>query len=100
MFAAFDVGDRDDRGFRQHDAAAFDVNQRVCRTEVDRHVGGHDAENSTKHSKPSREIRTTPVEWVAAGLVNTASWAEQGLQPPLGCRKCAPAFQELSLIHI
>ena len=77
MFAAFYVGDGDDRGLRQHDAAAFDIDQRVCRTEVNRHVGGHDAENSTKHSKPS---------------ANAIIQAQQGLQPPLGARKSTPAL--------
>ncbi len=48
LLAAF-VDDGDDRRLIQNDAAALDVNQRVRGPEVDRHIAGKHAEETTKH---------------------------------------------------
>ena len=39
LLLAADIGDGDDARFRQDDAAAFDVDQRVGGAEIDGHVG-------------------------------------------------------------
>ena len=49
LLAALDAGDRDHRGLVQHDAAALDVDERVGRAEVDRHVGRQQAQHFSKH---------------------------------------------------
>ena len=46
---ALDRGDRDDRGFVQNDAAAFDIYQGIGGAEVNRHVGGHPTQKRSKH---------------------------------------------------
>src|SRR5699024_12534302 len=52
--AVFDV-DGDDRWFAEHDAASTHVDERVCCTEVDRHVTAHDrGERVLRHDANSR----------------------------------------------
>jgi len=49
LLLALNLRDRDHRGFVQHDPAALDVDERVRRAEVDRHVGGKEAKQSPEH---------------------------------------------------
>ena len=39
MLAAFDFGERYDRGLVEDNAAAFDIDQRIRRPQIDGHVG-------------------------------------------------------------
>ena len=58
LLLALDLGDGDDRRLVQHDAAALDVDQRVGRAEIDRHVGREHAEQSAEHPvRPSFDVR-------------------------------------------
>ena len=54
LLLALDLGDGDDRRLVQDDAAALDVDQRVRRAEIDRHVGGEHAQQIAEHRVPSQ----------------------------------------------
>ena len=49
LLAAFDAGDRDDRGLVQDDAAALYIDECIGCAEVDRHVGGQQTQHSSEH---------------------------------------------------
>jgi hypothetical protein len=69
LFAALDIGERHHRGFVQHDAAPLDIDQRVGRAEIDRHIGRKQTQHSSKHRSANLKMR----EILTAALVKRAS---------------------------
>jgi hypothetical protein len=49
LLLALDLGDGNDRRLVQDDAAAFDIDEGVRRTQVDRHIRGEHSEKTSEH---------------------------------------------------